>query len=40
MNYKSYIINPTFERKRNIGIDALRICSMLMVVVLHILGNG
>ena len=28
------------KRERNYGIDLLRIVSMLMVVVLHVLGQG
>ncbi len=31
---------PLQKSSRNYGIDALRIVSMLMIVVLHILGNG
>lgn len=28
------------EKKRNYGIDLLRMISMFMVVVLHVLGQG
>ena len=32
--------NPNYKEKRNIGLDLLRILSMFMVLILHLLGKG
>ena len=32
--------NPNYKEKRNIGLDLLRILSMFMILILHLLGKG
>ena len=32
--------NPNYKEKRNIGLDILRILSMFMILILHLLGKG